>query len=112
MRGRSRQPARLQLAIAIDELDQLRHIALPQPFDPGIAGPGGGEGDGQIQRDHLGARRLGRGKGSVGRARVHVDHPGTCPHFAAQRGQAAHKAGALVPANGNGGDLGHGFRNG
>ena len=53
-----RDPAGRQLAVAIEELDQLdRGCDLDQPRDAGVARPRGGERDRQIEIDDLDAER-------------------------------------------------------
>jgi hypothetical protein len=61
-------PARLQRAVAVDELDVVQRPVRQKPRQPLVAGARGGEGDREVQLDH---RRSGGLRGlhrTVGRA--------------------------------------------
>jgi hypothetical protein len=61
-------PARLQRAIAVDELHVVERPVLQQPRQPLVAGARGGKGDGEVEIDNSsprGARGLHRAIGGA-----------------------------------------------
>jgi hypothetical protein len=75
-RGRG-NPARVQLAIAIEKLHEFGTLRLGAPGEPGetgIASAGGGEGKAEVKLHHLGPAGARRRDGAIGRAAVDIDH--------------------------------------
>ena len=90
-------PAGLNLAIAVDELDigRRQRIRLGG-CQTGVSGAGGGEALRGIESHDLGPARLGLGDAAIGRATVDVDE---VIDVAQKRLEAADQARALVPAD-------------
>ena len=70
-------PAFDDLAIAIDELDEVGppRARFHQRGETGVAGAGGGEGARKVKLHDLGPKRARRLDAAVGRAGIHIDKP-------------------------------------